>query len=90
MTAALLRVVALIQSAIAKNSSLAELSDCSGSAIARPDQSREIVGVYFREPQATSEIYSNPPKAAEGEGEVLTITPAGNSGTIRVSNGGGS
>jgi len=38
----------------------------------------------------TSEIYSNPPKAAEGEGEVLTITPAGNSGTIRVSNGGGS
>jgi len=61
-----------------------------GSAIARPDQGREIVGVYFREPQATSEIYSNPPKAAEGEGEVLTITPAGNSGAIRVSNGGGS
>jgi hypothetical protein len=28
------------------------------------------VGVYFREPQATCEIHSNPPKAAEGEGEI--------------------
>jgi hypothetical protein len=28
------------------------------------------VGVYFREPQATCEIHSNPPKAAEGEGEM--------------------
>jgi hypothetical protein len=41
-----------------------------GSAIARPDQSRKIVRVYFREPQATFEIHSNPPKAAKGQGKM--------------------
>jgi hypothetical protein len=47
-----------------------------GSAIARPDQSRKIVGVYFREPQATFEIHSNPPKAAKGQGEMNELEPA--------------
>jgi hypothetical protein len=53
-----------------------------GSAIARPDQSRKIVGVYFREPQATFEIHSNPPKAAEGEGEMTGLRPAGRPWTL--------